>query len=66
MGPKYRENKFVDWDSVETNILCSIKECAKAWCEKHKLNQQVLQEWIATFRTNFNTQFRDKSGNPLL
>ena len=35
-GPKYRESKLIDWDSVQKVIFESVKNCAKSWCEKQK------------------------------
>ena len=45
-GPKYREKKFVNWNHVEENILRSVKECAKAWSEKHKKSESYLKPWV--------------------
>ena len=47
-GPKYRERKFVDWDTIESDITNSIKECAKKWCEKNNQNSVVLDGWVST------------------
>ena len=30
-GPKYRESKFIDWNTVEETLLQSVKNCAEAW-----------------------------------
>ena len=45
-GPKYRENKFVDWNIVENDLIESIKSCAKKWCEKNKKNENILKLWV--------------------
>ena len=47
-GPKYRESKFIDWDSVQANLLESVKNCAETWCKKHKKNEKVLRIWKTT------------------
>ena len=31
---------------VEENILRSVKECAKAWSEKHKKSESYLKPWV--------------------
>ena len=35
-GPKYRENKFLDWNLVEETILESVKNCAELCVRKTK------------------------------
>ena len=67
-GPKYRERKLVDWDVIENDLLSSVSECAKAWCDKNKKNQTVLKQWVTTvsskiksriksLKTSFNSDF---------
>lgn len=46
-GPKYRERKLIHWDKVEHQLLESVKECAKSWCEKFKKSDLVLKPWIS-------------------
>ena len=33
-GPKYRERKMINWDTIQHLMLESVKECAKSWCKK--------------------------------
>ena len=47
-GPKYRESKFIDWNSVEKTLVESVKNCAKAWCEKNRKSEKYLRLWITT------------------
>ena len=44
-GPKFRENKPVDWDKARTNIKVGIDDCINAWCNKYGCNINNFNEW---------------------
>ena len=46
-GPKYREGKFINWELNEEKAINAIKEYAKVWCDKHRLDGRVLSSWIS-------------------
>ena len=46
-GPKYREGKLIDWNVTQESMISSVKECAQAWCEKHKMDRKILTPWIS-------------------
>ena len=45
-GPKYRETKMINWDTIQHLMLESVKECAKSWCEKSAKSDLILKPWI--------------------
>ena len=63
--PKYRENKFLDWNLVEETILESVKNCAELWCKKNKKNEKVLKMWITTVSKKVRTKIETlKTSHP--
>ena len=44
-GPKFRQTQGLDFIKARQHILKGISECINNWCSKHKINENLLQEW---------------------
>ena len=55
-GPKYRERKMINWDTIQHLMLESVKECAKSWCEKFGKSDLILKPWIAVVSEKIRTE----------
>ena len=55
-GPKYRERKMINWDTIQHLMLESVKECAKSWCEKSGKSDLILKPWIVVVSEKIRTK----------
>ena len=49
-GPKYREQKPINWSVCKKILMDAIEEYGKKWCKREGCHCEVLEEWISTVK----------------
>ena len=44
-GPKYRENKHIDFQEANDSIINGINNCITSWCNKKGIPPEYFSEW---------------------
>jgi len=45
-GPKYRENKTLNFDKAKECVMTGVQNCVKDWCIKNKVKEEVMNDWV--------------------